>query len=55
MAMGEAVGVAAYLALNGGTTVRNVDARRIQKLVREQGGDPGDIPSANAKVLEKAA
>jgi hypothetical protein len=23
--------------------------------VRAQGGDPGDIPSANATILEKAA
>jgi hypothetical protein len=55
MAMGEAAGIAAYLALDGGTTVRQVEARRIQKLVRAQGGDPGDAPSANAKALEKAA
>jgi len=55
MAMGEAAGIAATLALNGGTTVRQVDARQIQKLVRAQGGDPGDVPSANATMLEKAA
>jgi hypothetical protein len=55
MAMGEAAGIAATLALNAGTTVREVDARQIQKLVRAQGGDPGDLPSANATLLEKAA
>ena len=55
MAMGEAAGIAATLALGGGTTVRAVDARQIQKLVRAQGGDPGDVPSANARLLEKAA
>jgi hypothetical protein len=55
MAMGEAAGIAAALALNGGTTVRAVDAQQIQKLVRAQGGDPGDVPSANATMLEKAA
>ena len=55
MAMGEAAGIAATLALNASTTVREVDARQIQKLVRAQGGDPGDLPSANATLLEKAA
>ena len=55
MAMGEAAGIAATLALSAGTTVREVDARQIQKLVRAQGGDPGDVPSANATMLEKAA
>lgn len=55
MAMGQAAGIAAALALNSGVTVRKVDARRIQKLVRDQGGDPGDVPAPNALVLEAQA
>ena len=54
MAMGEAAGVAAALALNGGTTVRQVDATAIQRQVRAQGGDPGDRPASNASILEAA-
>jgi len=52
MAMGQATGVAAALALDAGITVRQVDPRAIQRLVREQGGDPGDRPAENALVLE---
>ena len=54
MAMGEAAGIAATLALNGGTTVREVDARAIQRQMRAQGADPGDRPAANAMVREVA-
>ena len=54
MAMGEAAGIAAALALNGGTTVREVDARAIQRQMRAQGADPGDRPAANALVPEVA-
>ena len=55
MAMGEAVGVAAALALDGGTTVRNVEAYRIQQQMRAQGADPGDQPAANARVAAPEA
>jgi hypothetical protein len=54
MAMGEAAGVAAAVALNTGTTVRNADVGAIQRQMREQGADPGDVPSSNATVLEAA-
>jgi len=54
MAMGEAAGVAATVALNAGTTVRKADIRAIQKQMRAQGADPGDIPSENATYLEAA-
>jgi glycine/D-amino acid oxidase-like deaminating enzyme len=55
MAMGQAAGIAAALALDAGIRVRDVDPRRIQARVREQGGDPGDRPSANARVPARAA
>jgi len=54
MAMGEAAGVAAVVALNAGTTVKKADIARIQKQMRAQGADPGDIPSENATFLEAA-
>ena len=54
MAMGEAAGIAAAQALNGGTTVREVDVRAIQRQMRAQGADPGDRPAANALVREVA-
>ena len=55
MAMGEAAGIAAALALDGGATVRNVEVRRIQQRMRAQGADPGDRPAANARVAEPEA
>jgi hypothetical protein len=55
MSMGQSAGVAAALALSGGIAVRKVGPRAICARVRAQGGDPGDIPSANAKLLESAA
>ncbi|PWV98857.1 FAD dependent oxidoreductase [Hoeflea marina] len=54
MAMGEAAGIAATVALNAGTTVRQADVARIQKQMRAQGADPGDMPSGNATFLEAA-
>ncbi len=48
MAMGEAAGLAAALALDAGTTVRAVDVGRLQAKLRAQGADPGDRPAANA-------
>ena len=50
MAMGEAAGVAAALALNNAVSIRNVDVKAIQTQMHKQGADPGDIPSANALV-----
>ena len=54
MAMGEAAGVAATVALNAGVTVRKADVATIQKQMRAQRADPGDVPSANATMLEAA-
>ena len=54
MAMGEATGTAAALALDAGVTVRRVDVAKVQRTVRAAGGDPGDIPAANALIMEAA-
>ena len=54
MAMGEAAGVAAALALNAGVTVRNVDVGAVQKALRAQGADPGDQTGRNPDVPELA-
>lgn len=48
MAMGEAVGVAAAVALDQGVSVDKVDVAKVQRLLREQGADPGDRPAPNA-------
>jgi hypothetical protein len=50
MAMGEAAGVAAALALNAGVTVRDVDVPALQKALRAQGADPGDQSGRNADI-----
>ena len=50
MAMGQAVGVAAATALDQGVSVRDVDVGRVQRRLRDQGADPGDVPSPNATV-----
>ncbi|MYA88989.1 MAG: FAD-dependent oxidoreductase, partial [Boseongicola sp. SB0662_bin_57] len=52
MAQGEASGIAAALAIKGDTPLRHVKYRDIQKKMRAQGADPGDIPSPNALVEE---
>jgi FAD dependent oxidoreductase len=54
MAMGEAAGVAAAVALDAGVAVRKADVAAIQKQLRAQGADPGDVPSDNATFLEAA-
>lgn len=54
MAMGDAAGTAAALALAAGTTVRRVDVRTLQRRIRERGGDPGDVPAPNAKLQQAA-
>jgi hypothetical protein len=55
MSMGQSAGVAAALAIEGKQALASVDPKSICAHVRRQGGDPGDVPSANAKILEKAA
>lgn len=55
MAMGQSAGVAAALAVAARIPPRAVQAAAICERVRAQGGDPGDRPSANATILEKAA
>ena len=55
MSMGQSAGVAAALAASGGISPRRVDVSAIRAKVRAQGGDPGDRPSANAKLTENAA
>jgi hypothetical protein len=55
MSMGQSAGVAAALALSSSIPLRKVDPKAICSRVRAQGGDPGDVPSANARVMENAA
>jgi hypothetical protein len=55
MAMGEAAGVAAALALDAGVRVRDVDVHALQKTLRAQGADPGDQTGRNADVPSLAA
>ena len=51
MAMGEAAGLAAALALSAGTTVAKVDVAALQTKLRAQGADPGDRPAPNATAV----
>lgn len=41
--MGQAAGVAAAMAVRAGVSVRNVDVGRVQRELRAQGADPGDV------------
>jgi FAD dependent oxidoreductase len=50
IAMGEAAGVAASISLESNLPVRNIDVRALQRRLRVQGADPGDVPSANATI-----
>jgi hypothetical protein len=50
MAMGEAAGVAAMLALDADVGVDQVDVAKLQAKLRAQGADPGDRPASNALV-----
>ena len=52
--MGEAAGIAAALALDGGILVRDVDVHGIQRQMRVPGADPGDKPADNAFITEAA-
>ena len=54
MAMGEAAGEAAALALEGGVALDRVDVGKLQARLRARGADPGDRPAANATVLRAA-
>ena len=47
MAMGEAAGVAAAMALDSGVSVRDVDVKLLQQKLRAQGADPGDQSGPN--------
>ncbi len=55
MAMGEAAGIAAAMALSAGTTVRNIDVASLQNRLRAAGADPGDVPTKHIQVEEKVA
>jgi glycine/D-amino acid oxidase-like deaminating enzyme len=55
MAMGEAAGIAAAMALSAGQTVRLIDVAELQRRLRAVGADPGDVPAANARVAEQVA
>ncbi|MFV0490810.1 MAG: FAD-dependent oxidoreductase [Pseudorhodobacter sp.] len=50
MAQGEAAGIAAAQGVQSGQALRDLDVKAIQKQMRAQGADPGDIPSTNALV-----
>ena len=52
MAMGQAAGIAAGLAVDAGVTVHEVDATLVQRRMRDQGADPGDVPASNATLSE---
>jgi hypothetical protein len=55
MAMGEAAGVAASLALQAGVGLEAIDVAKAQRILRRQGADPGDAPAPNATFDEAAA
>jgi FAD dependent oxidoreductase len=55
MAMGEAAGIAAAMALSAGTTVRNIDVAELQHRLRAKGADPGDRPPAHMRETEAVA
>jgi hypothetical protein len=55
MSMGQSAGVAAALAVKADIAPRRVEPAAICARVRAQGGDPGDRPSGNAKIMETAA
>lgn len=53
--MGQAAGVAAAVALDAGVTARAVDVPTVQRRLRAQGADPGDVPPTAAAELVTAA
>ena len=54
MAMGEAAGLAAALALEAGVGVADIDVGTLQRRLRAAGADPGDRPASNALVAAAA-
>ena len=46
-------GVAAALALAAGVGVEGVDVAALQKRLRAQGADPGDVPAPNATIDDR--
>ncbi|HUC63643.1 MAG TPA: FAD-dependent oxidoreductase [Alphaproteobacteria bacterium] len=52
MAMGEAAGIAAAMALEARVSVKKIDVPTLQQRLRARGADPGDRPSANARVAD---
>jgi len=54
MAMGEAAGLAAALALEAGVDVADIDVGILQQRLRAVGADPGDRPASNAMLAEAA-
>ena len=50
MAMGEAAGVAAALALEASCKLENISVSKLQQRLRAQGADPGDRPAPNATI-----
>ncbi len=52
MAQGQATGIAAALSVEKALPVRDVPVSEIQLRMRDQGADPGDVPSANATIDE---
>ena len=53
MAMGQAAGTAAAIALDTRVPVRAIDIAALQDKLRAQGADPGNPQSAEARVLER--
>ena len=51
----QAAGVAAAITVDSGTKLRDIPVEQICAKVRGQGCDPGDQPSANARILEVQA
>jgi FAD dependent oxidoreductase len=50
MAMGEAAGLAAALALETSSRLADIDVLALQRRLRARGADPGDTPASNANV-----
>jgi hypothetical protein len=50
MAMGQAAGIAAALAVDNGVLVREVKPTDIQRAMRQQAADPGDVSAENATL-----
>ena len=55
VAMGEAAGAAAALAIDAGVPVRQVDIRALQDHLRKQGVPLPDNPKTEKTVIKKAA